>query len=62
MLAQSKPLALSSSYWLDHKDKMKENDSLFKIYLSLITSKTGDVINNSIVKEIIASYTEGGEA
>ena len=61
-LAQSKPLEMSSSYWIDHKDKMRENDSLFKVYLSLITTKTGEIINNSIVKEIIAEYTEGGEA
>ena len=61
-LAQSKPLEMCSSYWIDHKDKMKENDSLFKVYLSLITTKTGEIINNSIVKEIIAEYTEGGEA
>ena len=61
-LAQSKPLDLSSSYWIDNKDKMKENDSLFKIYLSLITTKTGEIINNSIVKEILADYAEVGEA
>ena len=61
-LAQSKPLEMSSSYWIDHKDKMRENDSLFKVYLSLITTKIGEIINNSIVKEIIAEYTEGGEA
>ena len=61
-LAQSKLLEMSSSYWIDHKDKMRENDSLFKVYLSLITTKTGEIINNSIVKEIIAEYTEGGEA
>ena len=61
-LVQSKPLEMSSSYWIDHKDKMRENDSLFKVYLSLITTKTGEIINNSIVKEIIAEYTEGGEA
>ena len=61
-MAQSKPLEMSSSYWIDHKDKMRENDSLFKVYLSLITTKTGEIINNSIVKEIIAEYTEGGEA
>ncbi len=52
-MAQSKPLEMCSSYWIDHKDKMKENDSLFKVYLSLITTKTGEIINNSIVKEII---------
>lgn len=61
-LAQSKPLEMCSSYWIDHKDKMKENDSLFKIYLSLITTKTGEIINNSIVKEIVSEYAEGGEA
>ena len=53
---------MCSSYWIDHKDKMKENDSLFKIYLSLITTKTGEIINNSIVKEIVSEYAEGGEA
>ncbi len=61
-LAQSKPLEMCSSYWIDNKGKMKENDSLFKIYLSLITTKTGEIINNSIVKEILADYAEGGEA
>lgn len=60
-IAQSKPLEMSSSYWLDNPDKMKENDSLFKVYLSLITTKTGDVINNSIVRDILALYTDGGE-
>ena len=60
-LAQSKQMDMSSSYWLSHPEKMKENDSLFKIYLSLITTKMGEVINNSLVKEIVDLYTDGGE-
>lgn len=60
-LAQSNTLELSSVYWLDHQDEMKANDSLFKVYLSLITTKTGEVINNSVVSEILSSYAKGGE-
>ena len=62
VLAQSKTLEIPSSYWLDHSDEMKLNDSLFKAYISLITTKTGDVIGNSVVKDILIEYAKGGKA
>ena len=62
VLAQSKTLEIPSSYWLDHSDEMKLNDSLFKVYISLITTKTGDVIGNSVVKDILIEYAKGGKA
>lgn len=56
LLVQSDCLNLPSSYWLDHSSEMKENDPLFKVYLSLITTKTGEIITNSTVQEIIKKY------
>ncbi|MBQ0071582.1 MAG: DUF4912 domain-containing protein [Spirochaetales bacterium] len=58
-LCQSNTLKLASSYWLNHPEEMKENDTLFKVYLSLLSTKTGDIINNTIVKDIMRDYLEG---
>lgn len=58
LLVQSGTISLPRSYWLGHPGEMKENDTLFKVYLSLITTKTGEVINNRIVQNIIKEYRE----
>lgn len=57
-LVQSNTIKLPSSYWLEHPDEMKMNDTLFKVYLSLLTTKTGEIISNSTVKEIVRKYRE----
>ena len=59
-LAHSSSIKLIESYWLEHKDEIKENDNLFKIYLSLLTTKEGVVAENSLVDEIL-QCAEGGE-
>ncbi len=56
LLVQSDCVHLPTFYWLEHTSEMKENDPLFKVYLSLITTKTGEVITNSTVQEIIKKY------
>lgn len=56
LLVQSDCVHLPTSYWLEHSSEMKENDPLFKVYLSLITTKTGEIITNSTVQEIIKKY------
>ena len=56
VLATSNTINQIDCYWLQHKSEMKENDSLFKVYLSLITTKDGELINNSLVKEIVDAY------
>ncbi len=58
LLAQSNSLSLPSSYWLDHSDEMKKNDTLFKVYLSALTTKTGELINNRTVQTINSLYRE----
>ena len=58
ILVQSNTIKLPESYWLENKDKMKENDMLFKVYLSLITTKTGEVLSNVTVSEILDAYRE----
>lgn len=58
LLCQSNSLSLPSSYWLDHQDEMKKNDSLFKVYLSALTTKTGELINNRTVQSINNLYRE----
>lgn len=57
-IATSSVLKLADSYWLNHKDEMLENDSLFKVYVSLLSSKTGEIINNTLVKDIMKEYLE----
>lgn len=58
ILCQSNVIKLPSIYWLEHRDEMKKNDTLFKVYLSLLTTKTGEVVNNAIVSDIINDYKE----
>ncbi len=60
-LVQSNTISLNRSYWLEHSEEMKANDSLFKVYLSLITTKTGEIISNPVVHEIIKKYREEDE-
>ncbi len=52
-LAHSNSLELIESYWLEHPDEMLDNDNLFKIYLSLLTTKDGDLAPGPLVNEII---------
>ena len=59
-LAHSSRIKLAQSYWLEHKEEIKDNDNLFKIYLSLLTTKEGYVAENSLVDEIL-QFAEGGE-
>lgn len=56
-LAHSASLSLIESYWLEHPDEIAENDNLFKIYLSLLTSKEGVLAESPLVDEILA-YAE----
>ncbi len=58
LLVQSNSLSLPSSYWLDHGEEMKKNDTLFKVYLSAITTKTGELIDNRTVQAINSLYRE----
>lgn len=58
LLVQSNSLELPSSYWLEHGDEMKQNDSLFKVYLSGLTTKTGELIDNRTVQAINSLYRE----
>ena len=56
VLAKSNTLQLSNSYWLSHKEEMKDNDVLYKVYMSLLSTKEGTIVNNPIVKEISAAF------
>lgn len=58
LLVQSNALSLPSSYWLDHGEEMKKNDTLFKVYLSCLTTKTGELIDNRTVQQINSLYRE----
>lgn len=52
VLAKSNKLQLASSYWLSNPSEMKSNDALYKIYMSLLSTKEGTIIDNSIAREI----------
>ncbi len=58
LIVQSNALSLPSSYWLDHGEEMKKNDTLFKVYLSCLTTKTGELIDNRTAQQINSLYRE----
>lgn len=60
-LVHSNTITLNRSYWLEHQKEMKANDSLFKVYLALITTKTGEILSNPVVQEIVKKYREEDE-
>lgn len=55
-LAISEPEELTDSYWLSHKEDMKYSDSIYRLYLTLITTKEGDIVDNPVVREIIQLF------
>lgn len=57
-LASSNTIHHTDSYWMQHKSEMKDNDQLFKVYLSLVTTKEGDLIKNPLVEDIVKAYEE----
>ena len=57
-LAVSGRVDLIYPYWLFHKDEMADNDSLYRIYISLITSKDGSMVVNAPVRDIITAFKE----
>ena len=58
VLAKSNTIHLPKSFWINHQSEMKENDDLFKIYLSIITTKEGAIINNPLVSDILNAYAK----
>ena len=55
-LAHSSPLKLIDSYYLENPDEVIKNDNLFRIYLSQITNKDGEIEYTPLVKEILDLY------
>ena len=56
VLATSNQISQIDCYLLQHEDEMADNDSLCKVYLSLITTRDGALIENDLVKEIVNAY------
>ncbi len=56
VVASSNTIRLPISYWIEHKDEIESSDGLFKIYLSFLTNKDGDLIRNDLVREIAEEY------
>ena len=56
ILAVSQPEELTDSYWLRHTDEMKYNDSLYRLYLTLVTTKEGNIVDNPVVQDIIQLF------
>ena len=57
-LAVSGRESLIDSYWLSHKDEMKDSDMLYRIYLSMLSSKEGDLVSTPTVRDIITAFRE----
>ena len=55
-LAHSNEISLVKSYWLEHPKEMLENEQLFKVYLSMITTKEGQLAESPVVYDIISTY------
>ena len=58
ILASSGAIALVESYWLEHRSEMKESDSLYRLYLSLITTREGQLVDNPVVQDIVEYFRE----
>lgn len=56
VLSVSEPEELTDSYWLSHPEEMPYNDSLYSLYLTLITTKEGDLVDNPVVRDIIQIF------
>ncbi len=58
-LAHSASLTLVDSYWLEHLTEIKDSDSYFKIYMSLLTTKEGLIAESPLLDEILKGAEEG---
>ncbi len=58
-LAHSSTLNLIDSYYLDNPEEIYKNDNLFKIYLSQIANKDGEVEETPLIDEILSVYEKG---
>ncbi len=56
ILATSKRISLVSSYWLSHPEDMAKSDSLYRIYLSMLTTKEGQLVENPVVEDIVRLF------
>ena len=56
ILSLSEPEELTDSYWLSHPEEMKYSDSIYRLYLTLVTTKEGDIVDNPVVREIIQLF------
>lgn len=56
--AVSKRIQLIDSYWLRHRDEMKSSDMLYRIYLSMLTTKEGALVENQVVEDIVELFRE----
>ena len=53
VLAISEPDALTDSYWISHPEEMKYSESLYRLYLTLLTNKEGELVDTPVVRDII---------
>lgn len=60
VVAVSEIIPLVSVYWLEHKNEIKENDSLMRLYLSLVTNKEGKVVKVEPITEIVNIINKEG--
>ena len=56
VLSVSEPEDLTDSYWLTHTDEMKYSESLYRLYLTLITNKEGELADTPVVREIVQLF------
>ena len=56
VLAVSEPQRLTDSYWLKHVDEMRYSDSVYRLYLTLLSTKEGELADNPAVREIIELF------
>ena len=56
VLSVSEPEDLTDSYWLTHTYEMKYSESLYRLYLTLITNKEGELADTPVVREIVQLF------
>ena len=55
-LAESNVLTLVDSYWLEHKEEISTNETLFRLYLTMLTNKSGEMAASPLLKELMKAY------
>ena len=56
--AVSSRIQLIDPYWIRNRKEMKSSDMLYRVYLSMLTTKEGAIVENQVVEDIVELFRE----